>query len=208
MTLTRKQKQMWDYLQEYIVANGYAPTLEEIGAHFGLSSLATVHKHLTNLEHKGVIARKWNLSRAIELTPPQPVSQAIALPLLGQVAAGVPIEAIEVKDSLSVPAEFVRRPHQTFALQVKGRSMIDEGILDGDFIIVEQQPMAESGETVVAVVDGEATVKKFHRERGGRIRLQPANSEMKPLYVREKDLEIRGVVVAIFRKYGRPGMRA
>jgi repressor LexA len=203
MTLTRKQKQMWDYLQEYIVANGYAPTLEEIGAHFGLSSLATVHKHLTNLEHKGVIARKWNLSRAIELTPPQPVSQAIALPLLGRVAAGVPIEAVEVEDTLSVPAEFVRRPHQTFALQVKGRSMMDEGILDGDFIIVEQQPMAESGETVVAVVNGEATVKKFHRERGGRIRLQPANSEMKPLYVREKDLEVRGVVVAVLRKYGK-----
>ena len=204
MTLTRKQKQMWDYLQEYIVANGYAPTLEEIGAHFGLSSLATVHKHLTNLEHKGVIARKWNLSRAIELTPPQPVSQAIALPLLGRVAAGVPIEALEVaKEALSVPAEFVRRPHQTFALQVKGRSMIDEGILDGDFIVVEQQPTAESGETVVAVVNGEATVKKFHRERGGRIRLQPANSEMKPLYVREKDLEVRGVVVAVLRKYGK-----
>src|SRR5215207_8972957 len=204
MTLTRKQKQMWDYLQEYIMANGYAPTLEEIGAHFGLSSLATVHKHLTNLEHKGVIARKWNLSRAIELTPPQPVSQAIALPLLGRVAAGVPIEAIEVaKEALSVPAEFVRRPHQTFALQVKGRSMIDEGILDGDFIVVEQQPTAESGETVVAVVNGEATVKKFHRERGGRIRLQPANSEMKPLYVREKDLEVRGVVVAVLRKYGK-----
>jgi repressor LexA len=203
MILTRKQKQMWDYLQEYIVANGYAPTLVEIGAHFGLSSLATVHKHLTNLETKGVIVRKWNLSRAIELTPPQAVSQAIALPLLGRVAAGVPIEAIEVKDTLSVPAEFVRRPHQTFALQVKGRSMIDEGILDGDFIVVEQQPTAENGETVVAVVNGEATVKKLHRERGGRIRLQPANAEMKPLYVREKDLEIRGVVVAVLRKYGK-----
>ena len=150
-----------------------------------------------------MIARKWNLSRAIELTPPQPVSQAIALPLLGRVAAGVPIEAIEVKDTLSVPAEFVRRPHQTFALRVKGQSMIDEGILDGDFIVVEQQLTAESGETVVAVVNGEATVKKFHRERGGRIRLQPANSEMKPLYVREKDLEVRGVVVAVLRKYGR-----
>ena len=203
MILTRKQKQMWDYLREYITANGYAPTLEEIGAHFGLSSLATVHKHLTNLERKGVIARKWNLSRAIELTPPQPVSQAIALPLLGRVAAGMPIEAIEVKNTLSVPAEFVRRPHQTFTLQVKGQSMIDEGILDGDFIVVEQQTTADTGETVVAVINGEATVKKFHRERGGRIRLQPANPEMKPLYVREKDLEIRGVVVAVLRKYGK-----
>jgi repressor LexA len=208
MILTRKQKQMWDYLQESIHANGYAPTLEEIGAHFGLSSLATVHKHLTNLERKGVIARKWNLSRAIELTPPQPVSRAITLPLLGRVAAGVPIEEVEVNDALSVPEEFVRRPHQTFALQVKGRSMVDEGIFDGDFIVVEQQPTAETGETVVAVVNGEATVKKFHRERGGRIRLQPANSEMKPMYVREKDLEIRGVVVAVLRKYVRPGVRA
>ncbi len=203
MILTRKQKNIWDYLREYITANGYAPTLEEIGAHFGLSSMATVHKHLTNLEKKGVIARQWNLSRAIELTPPQPVSQAIALPLLGRVAAGVPIEAIETKDTLSVPVDFVRRPHQTFALQVKGRSMIDEGILDGDFIVVEQQASAENGETVVALVNGEATVKKLHRERGGRIRLQPANAEMKPLYVREKELEIRGVVVAVLRKYGK-----
>lgn len=203
MILTRKQKNIWDYLQEYITTNGYAPTLEEIGAHFGLSSMATVHKHLTNLEKKGVIARQWNLSRAIELKPPQPVSQAIALPLLGRVAAGVPIEAIETKDTLSVPVDFVRRPHQTFALQVKGRSMIDEGILDGDFIVVEQQSNAENGETVVAVVNGEATVKKLHRERGGRIRLQPANAEMKPLYVREKELEIRGVVVAVLRKYGK-----
>jgi repressor LexA len=158
---------------------------------------------LTNLENKGVIARKWNLSRAIELRPAQPVSQSIALPLLGQVAAGVPIEAVEVKDTLSVPEEFVRRPHQTFTLQVKGRSMVDEGILEGDFLVVEQQPTAESGETVVAVVNGEATVKKFHRERGGRIRLQPANPEMKPIYVREKELEIRGVVVAVLRKYGK-----
>lgn len=203
MILTRKQKNIWDYLQEYITTNGYAPTLEEIGAHFGLSSMATVHKHLTNLEKKGVIARQWNLSRAIELKPPQPVSQAIALPLLGRVAAGVPIEAVETKDTLSVPVDFVRRPHQTFALQVKGRSMIDEGILDGDFIVVEQQSNAENGETVVAVVNGEATVKKLHRERGGRIRLQPANAEMKPLYVREKELEIRGVVVAVLRKYGK-----
>ncbi len=203
MILTRKQKNIWDYLREYITANGYAPTLEEIGAHFGLSSMATVHKHLTNLEKKGVIARQWNLSRAIELKPPQPVSQAIALPLLGRVAAGVPIEAIETKETLSVPVDFVRRPHQTFALQVKGRSMIDEGILDGDFIVVEQQPNAENGETVVAVVNGEATVKKLHRERGGRIRLQPANAEMKPLYVREKELEICGVVVAVLRKYGK-----
>lgn len=208
MILTRRQKEMWDYLQDYIATYGYAPTLEEIGAHFGLSSLATVHKHLSNLELKGLITRKWNLSRAIEITPPQKTTEAIALPLLGRVAAGAPIEAIEMNDSLAVPADFVRRPHNAFALQVRGESMIGEGILDGDYIVVEARPTAEAGETVVAVVNGEATVKKFYRERGGRIRLQPANSQMNPIIARGKEVEIRGVVVAVMRKYGKGGLGA
>lgn len=203
MILTRRQKEMWDYLADYISTHGYAPTLEEIGAHFGLSSLATVHKHLSNLERKGLITRKWNLSRAIEMAQPQKTAQAVELPLLGRVAAGAPIEAIETDDTLPVPEDFVRHAHQTFALRVTGESMIGEGILDGDFIIVEQRPIADNGETVVAVLDGEATVKKFYRERGGRVRLQPANPQMEPIFAREKDLEIRGVVVAVLRKYGR-----
>lgn len=203
MILTRRQKEIWDYLEEYIATHGYAPTLEEIGAHFELSSLATVHKHLTNLEHKGVILRKWNLSRAIEMPPPQKSSRAIELPLLGKVAAGAPIEAIETSDTLSIPQELVRRPHQTFALQVQGESMIGEGILHGDFIVVERRASAENGQTVVALVQGEATVKKFHRERNGKVRLQPANPHMEPILVKEKDLEIRGVVVAVLRKYGK-----
>jgi len=203
MILTRRQKQMWDYLQEHIAAHGYAPTLEEIGAHFGLSSLATVHKHLTNLELKGVITRKWNLSRAIEIPPRRKAVESLELPLLGQVAAGTPIEAVETQDTLTVPVDLVRRPHAAFALRVKGQSMIEEGILDGDYIVVEQRPTAQSGETVVAMVNGEATVKKFFPERGGRIRLQPANAQMQPIIARGKDVEVRGVVVAVLRKYGK-----
>lgn len=203
MILTRRQKEMWDYLQEHIAARGYAPTLEEIGAHFGLSSLATVHKHLTNLELKGVITRKWNLSRAIEIPQQRKTVESLELPLLGYVAAGTPIEVVETNDTLTVPVDIVRRPNTAFTLRVKGQSMIEEGILDGDYIVVEQRPTAQPGETVVAVVNGEATVKKFFPERGGRVRLQPANAQMQPIIARGKDVEIRGVVVAVLRKYGK-----
>ncbi|HJY80262.1 MAG TPA: transcriptional repressor LexA [Candidatus Binatia bacterium] len=203
MILTRRQKEIRDYLEDYIAAHGYAPTLEEIGAHFGLSSLATVHKHLSNLESKGLIARKWNLSRAIEITPPQKTAQAVELPLLGRVAAGAPIEAVETQDTLTIPEDFVRRPHNAFALRVQGESMVGEGILNGDYVVVEKRPAADNGETVVAVMNGEATVKKFYRERGGKVRLQPANPQLQPIVAREKDVEIRGVVVAVLRKYGK-----
>ena len=203
MILTRRQKEMWDYLQEHITTHGYAPTLEEIGAHFGLSSLATVHKHLTNLELKGLITRKWNLSRAIEIPAQRKPVESLELPLLGVVAAGAPIEAIESNDTLTLPVDFVHRPQSAFALRVKGESMIEEGILDGDFIVVEPRPTALAGETVVALVNGEATVKKFFPDRGGRVRLQPANAQMEPIIARGKDVEIRGVVVAVLRKYGK-----
>jgi len=200
MILTRRQKEIWDYLDHYIATHGYAPTLEEIGQRFHLSSLATVHKHLTNLEKKGIIKREWNLSRAIELISQKKKAAAVELPLLGKVAAGVPIEAVETADTIMVPEDFVRR-HNTFALQVKGNSMVGEGILDGDYLIVEERPAADNGETVVAVVSGEATVKKFYRERGGKVRLQPANPPMAPIIVKNKTLAIRGVVVAVMRKY-------
>ena len=203
MILTRRQKEVWDYLEDYIATHGYAPTLEEIGAHFGLSSLATVHKHLINLERKGAINRKWNLSRAIEIAPPEKTFKAVELPLLGRVAAGAPIEAIETNDTLTIPENFIRRPRNAFALRVQGESMVGEGILDGDYIVVEKRPAADNGETVVAVMNGEATVKKFYRERTGKIRLQPANPQMEPIVVKEKELEIRGVVVAVLRKYGK-----
>jgi len=200
MILTKRQKQLYDYLDDYIARHGYAPTLEEIGEHFALSSLATVHKHLTNLEDKGLIKRKWNFSRAIEVVRQQKAAAAVELPLLGYVAAGQPIAALENAESFSVPEEFVRRQN-TFVLRVKGNSMIDDGIWDGDYLVVEERPQAENGETVVAVIDGDATVKRFYREKGGKVRLQPANDAMAPLIVRDKDVAIRGVVVAVMRKY-------
>lgn len=203
MTLTRRQKEIWDYLAAYVEEHGYAPTLEEIGAHFGLSSLATVHKHLSNIERKGLITRTWNLSRAIELTPPEKSVEAVELPLLGEVAAGSPIEALETEARLAVPVDFVRRPHTAFTLRVQGASMVGEGILDGDFIVVEPRPSADNGETVVALVKGEATVKKFHRQADGLIRLQPANPSMEPILAREEEVEVRGIVVAVLRKYGK-----
>jgi repressor LexA len=200
MILTKRQKQLYDYIDDFIARHGYAPTLEEIGARFRLSSLATVHKHLTNLEEKGLIKRKWNFSRAIEMVQQQKKAAAVELPLLGYVAAGAPIEALENAESFVVPEEFVRRQN-TFALRVKGNSMIDDGICDGDYIIVEERLGASNGETVVALVNGEATVKKFHRDKGGKIRLIPANERMAPIIVKDKDVSVRGVVVAVMRKY-------
>lgn len=199
-TLTKRQKQLIDFLDQYINEHGYAPTLSEIGQYFGLSSLATVHKHLHNLELKGFIKRTPNHSRALEVTTGQRRAGGGQVPLLGQVAAGAPIEAIEGSDAISVPDDFVRRDN-TFCLRVKGESMIDEGIRDGDYIIVEGRQTANQGETVVALVDGEATVKKYYREPDGRIRLQPANVSMEPIYANEDNVLVRGVVVGLMRRY-------
>jgi len=200
-TLTKRQKQMVDYLENYIEENGYAPTLAEVGQYFGLSSLATVHKHLRNLESKGFIRRTHNHSRALEIAGKTNGSAAAReLPLLGQVAAGAPIDAIDGNDTISVPEQFVRRDN-TFCLRVKGESMVDEGIRDGDYIIVEGRDAANQGETVVALIGDEATVKKYYRETDGRIRLQPANPSMEPIYLPEDGLQIRGVVVGLMRHY-------
>ena len=200
-TLTKRQKQFVDYLDNYINEHGYAPTLAEVGQYFGLSSLATVHKHLRNLELKGFIKRQHNHSRALEIAQRRKrMAGAQELSLLGQVAAGQPIEAIESQETISVPEEFVRRDN-TFCLRVRGESMIEDGIRDGDYIIVEGRDQANNGETVVALVGNEATVKKFYREPDGRIRLQPANSAMEPIFVGQGDLMIRGVVVGLMRHY-------
>jgi repressor LexA len=200
-TLTKRQKQLVDYLEGYINEHGYAPTLAEVGEHFGLSSLATVHKHLRNLEGKGFITRQHNHSRALEIS--QRRRQAAGeqeLPLLGRVAAGQPIEAVEGNETISVPEEFVRRDN-TFCLKVRGESMVEDGIRDGDYIIVEGRDSATNGETVVALVGNEATVKRFFREADGRVRLQPANHLMDPIFVSQGDLTIRGVVVGLMRHY-------
>jgi repressor LexA len=200
-TLTKRQKQLVDYLDNYINEHGYAPTLAEVGQYFGLSSLATVHKHLRNLELKGFIKRQHNHSRALEIAQRRKrMAGAQELSLLGQVAAGQPIEAVEGQETISVPEEFVRRDN-TFCLRVRGESMIEDGIRDGDYIIVEGRDQANNGETVVALVGNEATVKKFYREPDGRIRLQPANSAMEPIFMGQGDLLIRGVVVGLMRHY-------
>jgi len=201
MILTKRQKEILDYVQGYTARLGYAPTLAEIGLHFGLTSLATVHKHLTNLEEKRLIRRHRNRSRALEVVQELRKKRgSIEVPLLGMVSAGAPIEAVEINDTLAVPEELVGDKN-VFVLKVKGDSMIDEQILDGDLILVQARSNAENGETVVALIDGESTVKKFYQEDGGRIRLQPANDRLEPIWVSEDHLEVRGVVVAVIRKY-------
>ena len=201
MYLTRRQKEILDFLDKHITRKGYAPTIEEIGEHFGLSSLATVHKHLSNLQGKGLVKRDWNRSRALELVPTQVAVKAVELPLLGRVAAGSPIEAITASETIFVPEDMVGR-RDTYVLQVKGDSMIDEQIRDGDFVIVENRKSARDGEMVIALVDGEnATLKKLYREGGGMVRLQPANARLKPLVLDQDRLSIQGVVIGVLRKY-------
>ncbi len=202
MHLTRRQKEILDFVAAHIAREGYAPTIEEIGAQFGLSSLATVHKHLTNLQAKGLVKRAWNQSRALELVPTQVTVRAVELPLLGKVAAGTPIEAIQSTETIFVPEDMVSRSKETYVLQVKGESMIDEQIRDGDYVIVENRKNARDGEMVIALLEGQnATLKKLFRERGGVVRLQPANARMKPILVDADDVDIQGVVIGVLRKY-------
>jgi repressor LexA len=199
--LTRRQKEILDFLGRHIEKKGYAPTIEEIGEQFGLSSLATVHKHLSNLQQKGLIKRAWNRSRALELVPTEVTVRAVELPLLGRVAAGTPIEAVQSTETIFVPEDMVGRK-DTYVLQVKGDSMIDEQIRDGDYVIVENRRTARDGEMVIALVEREnVTLKKIYWDAGGKVRLQPANARMKPIYVDQADLRIQGVVIGVLRKY-------
>jgi len=202
MPVTRRQREILDFITGHLNAKGYAPSFEEIARQFGFHSLATVHEHLTNLERKGYIRRAHNESRAIEIVPPKGQTGATELPLLGLVAAGQPIEAISGNDTIAVPDELVPRRGRSYVLKVRGDSMIDEHIKDGDFVVVQERNEADSGQTVVALVHGDsATVKRFYREPGGWIRLQPANPSMQPLRVNERDVIVQGVVVGVIRKY-------
>ncbi len=201
MYLTRRQKEMMDFLDDYIEKNGYAPTIEETADHFGLRSLATVHKHLTNLQKKGLIKRDWNRSRALELVPTTVKVSAVELPLLGRVAAGSPVEAITGTETIFVPEDMVGR-HETYVLQVKGDSMIDEQIRDGDYVIVENRRPTRDGEMVIALLDGEnVTLKKLYREGNGRVRLQPANAALKPMFFDQDRVAVQGVVIGVLRRY-------
>lgn len=202
MPLTKRQKQILDHIETFIQENGYAPSFEEIAAHFGYSSLATVHEHLSNLERKGYIRKSYNESRSIELVRHDRGPEAVELPLMGSVAAGLPIEAVQDNESLAVPPDMVRRGRDNYVLRVEGSSMIDEQIRDGDYIVVSAQDSAENGQMVVALVGGDsATVKKLYREPGGKIRLQPANIAMQPIVVDAADVRIQGIVVGVIRKY-------
>jgi repressor LexA len=200
LPLTKRQREILDYLNDFIQQHGYAPSLEEIGRRFNLSSLATVHKHLTNLQEKGFIRRAWNRSRSVELVPTRTGGRALELPMLGYVAAGAPIEAVTNNETIAVPENFAGK-RDSYVLRVKGDSMIDEQIRDGDFVIIEDRKSADNGEMVIALVGGQdVTLKKFYRENG-RVRLQPANPAMQPIMVDQDQVQIQGVVVGVMRKY-------
>ncbi len=197
--VTRRQKQVVDFIQRYLDRHGYAPSLEDIGRHLGVASVATVHKHLTRLESRGLIRRRAHQSRSVEVLDRPRAGRAASVPLLGRVAAGRPIEAIETAEAVSLPEDLLGRG-ETFALRVVGDSMVGDGILDGDVVVVEARPDAPQGATVVALVGGEATVKRFYRRRG-RIHLVPANERVQPIVAPPDEVQIRGVVVGLLRRY-------
>jgi repressor LexA len=203
--LTRRQREILNFVGTFIREQGYSPTLEEIGEGLGLSSLATIHKHLRNLEGKGMIRRRWNHSRSIQLVDPETAAlmdQVVDLPLLGRVAAGQPIEAVLDEQSIAVPQHLLAGAKQTYVLEVQGDSMIEEHIQDGDYVIVESRETAQPGETVVALIEGEnVTVKKFYPEDGGVVRLQPANAALAPILVKAEQVRIQGVVIGLMRRY-------
>ncbi len=199
--LTKRQREILEFLRNFVRESGYAPSLSEIAWHFGLSSPATVHEHLKALEEKGFIERGWNKKRSVTLLPESAPADFVEIPLLGQIAAGRPIEAVLDDQTVAVPRDMVHSGKRHFALRVRGESMIDEHILDGDIVVVRSAADAESGDTVVALVeDSHATLKKYYRE-GSRIRLQPANPAMDPLILDEEQVKVQGVAVGLIRRY-------
>ena len=201
MPVTQRQKQVYDFICRFIEVNKQPPTIAEIGSQFQLSSSASVHKIVSTLEREGLIKRIPNVSRGIEVVRQETTDESFEIPLLGTVAAGRPIEAILTNDSVAVPPEMTRRG-RTFALRVRGDSMIEENIQDGDIIVVAAQQTAQNGEMVVALIDGNyATVKKFYREPEF-IRLEPANPQFKPIFIKTSErIQIQGVVRGLIRKY-------
>jgi repressor LexA len=197
INLTKRQKEILDFIRGYRSDNGISPTQREIREQFRLSSFGTVQKHLKRLEEKGALSRDWNRSRGI--SPREETPGARGVPLLGLVAAGRPIEPFPQEESIEVPASMVGKGDH-YVLRVRGDSMIEDGILDGDFVVVARREKADSGQTVVALVRGEATLKRYYAE-GSRIRLQPANASMRPLTLDARDVTIQGVVTGLIRDY-------
>jgi repressor LexA len=200
MAVTRRQKEILDFLESFVARNGYSPSFEEIARGMGLKSLATVHKHITNLEKKGLLDRVHNRSRSIDVLPPGTRTRSSdRLPLAGRIAAGLPVETAESPDSISLHDVVGNR--DAFALEVRGDSMRDEHIVSGDWVLVERTATARQGEIVVALVNGaETTLKRFYSE-GNMIRLQPANTEMDPIYVPAAHVAIQGRVLGLLRRY-------
>ncbi|MGH9904679.1 MAG: transcriptional repressor LexA [Pyrinomonadaceae bacterium] len=201
MPVTARQRQVYEFISRYVEVRNQPPTIAEIGKQFKMSSSASVHSILSTLEREGLIKRIPNVSRGIELIKQKGAREDFEVPLMGLVAAGQPIEAILTHDTISAPRDMVGRG-RTFALRVRGDSMIEENIQDGDIIIVASQTTAENGQMVVALIDGNyATVKKFYRE-SDFIRLEPANPQFKPIFIKTPErIQIQGVVRGLIRKY-------
>lgn len=205
--LTERQRDILNFIKEFQKARGVAPTHREICDHFGFSSYGTVYKHLSLLEKKGLIRRDWNQKRGVELVEkpaekpaPEPqISAARELPLFGYIAAGRPLD-VDVSDELITVPEHLTSRGENYVLKVRGDSMVEDGIFDGDLVIISRRESAENGEMVVAAVNGEVTLKRLYRE-GDRVRLQPANSMMSPIYARARDVAVQGVVVGLMRRF-------
>lgn len=210
MALTRRQKQVLDYISDFVNRNGYSPSYEELAQGLDLASLATVHKHIQALQTKQYLTRNFNHSRSLEVTnkyfdeqrmyrASRPEPARTEVPLLGRIAAGAPVEAIAGQDALAF-GDFTGST-ETFALQVRGDSMIEDHICDGDYVLIEKTATARNGDTVVALVDGvETTLKRFYDE-GEHVRLQPANAAMRPIIVPKVSVQIQGRLIAVLRKY-------
>jgi repressor LexA len=211
MALTRRQKQLYDFVSEFVERNGYSPSYQEIGDGMGLSSLATVHKHISNLENKGLLKRGANRSRSIDLLRPKgrmklafPMASAptlgFSLPFAGRIVAGRPLESVETSGERISLTDFTRSK-DVFVLQVSGDSMQDEHIVDGDYVLVERANVARDGEIVVALVDGvETTLKRIYVE-GEDVRLQPSNANIQPIVVPADSVRVQGRVIGVLRKY-------
>jgi len=198
--LTKRQRVVFEFIKGYIETHGVSPSYEEIRRHFGFGSYNSVQKHLKQLVAKGFLRTPWeNQKRALTLVEPGPTTAV--LPLLGRVAAGRPIEAIQNPETVEVP-EMLLRGEDNFALRVVGDSMVDEGIRDGDIVIVKRQRDAQNGQTVVALIGDDATIKQYYR-RGARVELRPANPRMSAIMVDEGDLQVQGIVVGLIRKFHR-----
>jgi repressor LexA len=202
-SLTKKQKLVLDNIRHFMDNFGHAPSYEEIARGLGLSSASNIHVHVENLKAKGFLTKKWNANRSIDLAEPMPAPRmAEEVPLSGRIAAGSPIEALEQSESIAIPAAMMGRG-RTYVLQVKGDSMVEDHIMDGDYVIVEKRDAALNGEMVVALIKNtKATLKRFRR-RGRQIMLEPANPSYEPMVFDEKDVTVQGVVIGILRKYRR-----